>query len=183
MKSKKLFILCTGILFGIVACTKVKPSKAPCDQVDFLHAISSVNEIKLPVTFFCGIDSFQYIGECDTNLKSFAPDKMDVVAGKFSKNDKYYIIYGVIGDMIYPYLFTYNKDGEKIDSIYLHIGYCLGDEEVIASNITTIGKDYQITMTDTTKYVHYNDDENNMHVDSISIDKKILVLNENGLFR
>jgi hypothetical protein len=162
-------------------------SRVLIDSVDALSNfqvfLSAIDDISLPLSFYCGIDGITSIEEYDANvICKFVPDRDDRIgiAGKLpSKKGKEFIIYGVTGDIIYPYLFVYDKNGNRLDSLYLHISYCLGDESVIISNYTTINKDYSVLMTDTTKYIHFNNDNDTIFIDSILVKSRRMAMNKN----
>jgi hypothetical protein len=152
-------------------------------KISFKDTLSLINTLKLPFDFYCGVDSFvpieDYNSEFITNL---APKEFGVgIIGRLpSKDDKEYVIYAFPGDIIYPHLYVYDKNGQNLSSLYLHIGPCLGDENIIISNYTLIQEDYSISMIDTTKYVHY---ENRAKLeDSIIVTKKFLELNDDNLY-
>jgi len=146
---------------------------------EFENTILAINTIELPDTIFCGIDFSVPVKEYGNEVVQIAPKPSEEtrIYGRLpSKGGKVYVIYAIPGDINYPYLYTYNKDGQLIDSFYLHIGPCLGDESIVISNVTVINKDYSIHMVDTSKYVHYNE-ENKRFIDSVFVTKRDLALN------
>jgi len=154
------------------------------ELTSFENAISSILEIRLPDTIYCGIESSTPINKYEDLIIKISPKPIEWtgIYGKLpSKNDKVYIIYSIVGDINYPYLYTYDRKGNLIDSMYLHIGVCLGDESIITSNITIINKDFSINMIDTTQYIQYSEN-NRISIDSIVIFKQKLELNSKGLY-
>ena len=152
---------------------------------DFENTLFAINTIKLPDTIYCGIDFSVPVEKYGNEIIQIAPKPSEwtSVYGKLpSKCGNEYIIYAITGDINYPYLYTYDKDGQLIDSMYLHIGPCLGDESVVISNITVINKDYSIHMTDTTKHVHY-DETNKRFIDSVIVTKRELELNTESKYQ
>jgi hypothetical protein len=153
-------------------------------NISFADDILNVPMLNLPYTIYCGLDDGLPWAEdiVGLDVSEFLPENT-IMAGRLPiNNDNVYIVYGLPGDIIYPYLNIYNKTGEKIDSLYLHIGYCTGDDSEIVTNITTINKDFSISMVDTTKFIHYSD-ENEIIIDSIILKKNDLKLISNGLYK
>jgi hypothetical protein len=149
---------------------------------DFNNIVSKINEITLPFSFYCGIDSYLPITDYHSDfLERIAPKKesgVGIIGRLPSLKGNVFIIYGIIGDIVYPYLYVYNEKGEVLDSLYLHISYCLGDESVIITNQTIINKDFSVNMIDTTKYIHYED--NNFFIeDSLKIREKLFIFANN----
>jgi len=161
------------------------------DTLSFMEIISVVPDVKLPYTMWCGIenDNNQYpdTEELGSDIANLLP-KGDplVIVGKLPiNNDKIYLLYGLVGDIIYPYLNIYDKKGKKIDSLYLHIGYCAGDENEIRTTATTINKDFSIHMTDTMQY--HRDIGNNEGyewiIDSIIVTTHTMNLTKDGYYK
>lgn len=145
----------------------------------FVDNISSLDILNLPYTFFCGAKSYTWTSEYGKGFEAILPE---AVIGRLpAKNNREYIICGVVGDIIYPYLYVYDEKGNRLDSLYLHIGFCLGDEDIITSNTTTINIDYSINMIDTTKYISY--DQEDVIIDSIYITKKKIIEEPIGVFK
>ena len=154
-------------------------------NTDFENILLAINTIELPDTIICGVDSSVPVEEYGNELVQIAPKPSEEtrIYGKLpSKGGMEYIIYVIPGDINFPYLYTYSKDGQLIDSIYLHIGTCLADESVVISNITIINNDYSLNMTDTTKHVHYNE-ENKQFIDSVIVTKRYLDLNSENKYQ
>ncbi|GHT41689.1 hypothetical protein FACS189437_08910 [Bacteroidia bacterium] len=159
---------------------KVQEIQSDSQRVSFGEIVSSIRTIELPFTFFCGVDSCIPTEQYDSAIVKLSPKNSGIIGRLSSKGNKEYIIFGFTGDIIYPYLYIYDENGQQLDSLYLHIGPCLGDESMIISNKTIINKNYSINMIDTTQYVHYND--NIKIVDSIFITKRNLKLNDENFY-
>ena len=156
----------------------IEPSEKKDISNPFIDIISSLNTLNLPYTFFCGAESYTWTSEYGKEFSSILPE---VIIGKLPSNDnKEYVICGIVGDIIYPYLYVYDEKANRIDSLYLHISYCLGDEEVIKTNVTIINADYSISMIDTTKYIHFI--QNEVQIDSISVTERTMFQNSNGVY-
>ena len=152
-------------------------------KVSFMDLVDNLPSLELPYTMYCGLnESFPWIDDLDKRLVEYLPENV-IVAGKLPvNNDFVYIIYGEIGGIIYPYLNIYNQNGEKIDSIYLHSSWCAADEWERTSTTTTINKDFSISMTDTSEYIHYLDAETYI-TDSIVVKRKVMQLMNSGLYQ
>ena len=136
----------------------------------FIEIISCIPQLKLPFILNCGLENgLPWTKDLGVDISRFIPE-----------NTK--IFYGIPGDIIYPYLIVFNKFGKKIDSLYLHIGYCIGDAFEITTNTTTINKDYSIAMVDTTQFIHYLD-ENEKIIDSIIVKINDFKLTNKGLYK
>lgn len=183
-------ILCTVSLFFFFACNRtvveneeIEGTEAREDNISFIEIISNMPQLNLPYTLYCGLDeSLHWADDFGSKISNFMPEN-SIIAGKLPiNNNNIYLIYGISGDIIYPYLNIYNNDGRKIDSLPLYIGYCAGDESEISTTITTINKDFSIIMSDTTHFIHYTD-ENEKIIDSIIVKKRHLKLTNNGLYK
>jgi hypothetical protein len=145
------------------------------DTTEFKNFLSLIPAVKLPLDFYCGIDDYILAENYNLqHLKKFLPNEFGLgIVGKFSNGkDIESIIYVIAGDMLYPYLYVYNSEGAILDSLYLHIGYCSGDDAVIISNRTVINQDFSINMVDTTKHIHFED--NSIIADSVIVTQRNL---------
>ena len=194
MVKNKLSILTislfSSILFSCGTAQKNGKEEEVAEQniqkgtLSFMEIVSVIPDIKLPYTMWCGIDIYnnQYPDAEDlgSDIANLLP-KGDpfIIVGKLPiNNDKIYLLYGLVGDIIYPYLNIYNRNGNKIDSLYLHISYCIGDADVIKTTATTINKDFSLKMTDTTEHIHYTENDNGYEkiIDSLIVSTRIMNL-------
>jgi hypothetical protein len=153
------------------------------ENVEFKTFMSLVPTVNLPIDIYCGMDNYIILDINDfNNSKKFLPNKPGLgIVGKLSNElDIFSIIYVTIGDINYPFLYVYNNKGIVLDSLYLHIGHCAGDDNIISSNRTIINSDFSINMIDTTKYIHFEDDE--LKVDSILITHRDFHYNNEGRY-
>jgi hypothetical protein len=152
-------------------------------DVSFIEIISNIPSLNLPYILYCGLDDSLPMAEIfNPYISEFMPENT-MIAGKLPiNNDNIYIVYGLIGDIIYPYLNIYDKNGDRIDSLDLHISYCSGDESEIVANTTTIYEDFSIIMIDTTQFIYYNN-ENEKIIDSIIVKENRLNLTNDGLYK
>jgi hypothetical protein len=151
------------------------------DTSAFVKIISKIDTLKIPVTFYCGAESSPWAEDLGVDIAAIAPENSMIVGLLPIKSNYIYIIYAFAGDILYPYLYTYNRNGYLIDSLYLHIRYCVGDESEIITNTTTINADYSIEMSDKTQYIHYINNDTRIE-DSIVVKKRTLKLGVDNLF-
>jgi hypothetical protein len=174
------------LLLLSIACNRVsvgdnKKENFEVKDTSFEELILKIPRLNLPCTLFCGLDNGLPWAE-ELGIKNIVPEDSQILGVLPVNNNNTYIVYGIPGDIIYPYLNIYDSTGTKIDSLYLHISYCAADESEIVANITTINKDFSISMMDTTKFIHYTDD-NEIIIDSIIVKKRHLNLMNNGIYK
>ena len=136
-----------GIIFLLLIITFCN---CKSKQSDFEAYWSKVPVITLPLNIECGLcggDSL--IKDSIVEKYSFANAH---VIGRIEDRKNIYLIYSDPGDICYPYLFTYSKEGKIIDSLYLHIGTCAEDEYLKLSTSSVIKSDKSIEMADTERY-------------------------------
>jgi hypothetical protein len=121
-------------------------------------------------------------------FKKYIPKSMDRVFGKIRTKDNKYklIIYGLTGDDIYPFLFTYDNRGQIRDSLSLILTGCGGaDETQIPHAYAAIKDDLTIELTDTTRFIHYpekSESTDDYIVDSLRISKVTMKVDKDGRF-
>ena len=156
----------------------------------FMEIISVIPDIKLPYIMRCGIEG-QYpdADELGSDIVKMFPE-ISVIVGKLPiKNDKVYILYGVVGDIISPHLNIYDRNGNKINSLYLHISHCgFGyDEneemEFYMNSVTTINKDFSIHMSDTTVFHYDVEDSPNYGKDTTIVKTREMNLTQDGYYK
>lgn len=195
---KKAIFLSALLIVSIAGCKQTNSSKNTKDPVisetavktnemlnsPFAESVSKINMLDLPLTFCCGAETYTWIAEYGKEIETRAPQHYSSVGiiGKLPTiNNNIYIVYGLVGDIIYPVLYTYNTQGIKIDSLNLHLGYfCGADDTTNEKCWTTINKDTSIDMTDTTVYFHYVG--NNQTLDSIIVAKRNYQLDTDGRY-
>ena len=173
------------LLFLSIACNRAIVGENQKEEIDikdtsFEELIMKIHRLNLPCTLFCGLDNGLPWAE-ELGIENIVPENSQILGVLPVNNNNTYIVYGIPGDIIYPYLNIYDSTGIKIDSLYLHISYCAADESEVVTNITTINKDFSILMVDTTKFIHYTDN-NKVIIDSIIVRKRHLNLMNNGLY-
>ncbi len=139
---------------------KVSPSDTTqkIDSIKFLQYYSNLKELKLPLTLKCGLASdvsYNYAPFNNYFERNF--DSPLYVAGKIYKDNNFIsLLYGIVGDDLYPVLFNYNNDGTKLDSLDLS-GSCEGDEGFLSSTTVTFNQDYSILKIDSVTRYSEND--------------------------
>lgn len=181
---KNLLIILTTILIAAAGCgesTELDDSMAK--DYSFESFCESIDTKELPLRIDCGFES--YDTEKDfTNYKEFIPNDYKVVSQIIGINKHKLVLYTSVGDMSYPYLYSYNLKGDILDSLYLHISTCAGDPYLELSTWTIIDEKMSISMTDTSKYFSYTENENDPKriLDSTVITERKVIMNSNGNF-
>lgn len=159
---------------------KVLESSA-ADFEDFFENIPTTN---LPLTIDCGFKSTLYEKNFNDKYRNFIHENFEVVGKIKTENNYKLILMASVGDILYPYLFSCDDEGNVIDSVYLHISTCAADENLELSTWSIIEKDLTIHMTDTSKFFNYIETDNGYTrtLDSTIIKKATVKLNRNGKF-
>lgn len=114
------------------------------------------------------------------------PDNYSIIIGKIDwKSGKFFLLFfAVIGDLLYPYVYSYDYSGNFIDSIYLHNGNCFECEYEENVTFTEIEKDMTIIMTDTIRKYWFdeNDTDYVRELDSLIITKTVKKMDNKGHF-
>jgi hypothetical protein len=167
-------ILTILLLLSLVSCSnKQTGEENQNDENVFKEFLIKIPLRKLPINLACGLpdgpgsNNIQ-ISEFET-YKRFIPNEQNVIYGVIEKDEDYkMIIYGKSGDDIYPSLFIYDSYGKRIDSLQLIVNSCGGaDDSQLPYSIATIDKALQITLKDSLRFIHYNDNESEYITDSI----------------
>ena len=138
---------------------------------------------RLPIDFHCGFDSLVKLADYKDYL-DFIPKDMEKIYGFLSaKGTTDLILYGIVGDDLYPYIYSYDNYGNIIDSLFLIITPCgQADEFSIPNSYAFIDENGMITMIDTSLYVHYLDNLN-YEIDSTIVTTIKMKTNINGEFQ
>jgi hypothetical protein len=151
---------------------------------DFMKLLESLESKELPLKLVCGLGKTFFPSEIE-NGELFIPKGLKI-GGKINSPANFkLILLGQLGDITYPYLFSYNLQGQVIDSIYLHINTCTGDPYEEVNTWSIINKDLSITMVDTLKLFNYieNDTVFIRDLKSVIVSKKKVELKNNGTFK
>ena len=128
------------------------------DSLEFFQYYSKLKNINPPLTLSCGLPSdvtYDYAPFKNYFGRNF--DSPLYVAGKIYQSKVFVtLLYGIVGDDLYPILFNYNTNGIKIDSLDLS-GICDGEEGYLSSSTVTLHKDYSIFKVDS--ITRYSEDE------------------------
>ena len=148
--------------------------------IDFKNKLPKCNS---SIKLHCGFDSLVYLEDYKDYL-GFIPKNMEGIYGYLiTKENTDLIMYGIVGDDLYPYIYSYDKNGNILDSLFLIINPCgQADESYIPNSYAFIGINGQITMVDTSLYIHYLDNMN-YKIDSTIITRIEMKVDENGKFK
>ena len=128
------------------------------DSIKFFQYYSKLKNINPPLTLSCGLSSdvsYNYAPFKNYFERNF--DSPLYVAGKIYQSRVFVtLLYGIVGDDLYPVLFNYDNNGVKIDSLDLS-GICDGDEGYISSTTISLNKNYFIFKVDS--ITRYSEDE------------------------
>ncbi|HTJ53210.1 MAG TPA: hypothetical protein VL443_27335 [Cyclobacteriaceae bacterium] len=178
-------ILC--LLISVISCNKnqTKNDNANVSPL-FSEYVKTLPQVALPLSISCGIDGAKEIEQAE-KFKKFIHTYAERVLGTLPTNGKYnLIIYGRVGDDIYPILYSYDSSGAVIDSLDLIINPCGGaDQTQIPHSSAFISKDLTFTLTDTTKLIHYPAGSISVDiyiVDSVRITKIVHQIDSRGHF-
>jgi hypothetical protein len=182
------------VLIGLLVCCgteKTEHKRLIADNnVDtvFSEFIGSIRKQALPLQITCGLtDNLASLEEFE-KFRKYIPKSMDRVFGKFETQDKEYklVIYGLTGDDIYPFLFSYDTRGQIRDSLSLMLTGCGGaDESAIPHSYATLKGDLTIELTDTTRLIHYPEKSESIDdyiVDSLRVSTVTMKLDKDGRF-
>jgi len=193
MKQLTLFIL----ILGLSACVSRQTNLTEEKSVEhtgnskigtelFHEFLETLKLHSTPIQLNCSLPDYTWASEYKT-YKAFLPTQYDAVYGLVGQPENFKcIMFGQIGDDIYPTLFTYHNNGHKIDSLYLVLNPCgAADDQQIPNSFALIKNDFTIELTDTTRLIHFSQDSksaNNYVVDSLRITKVIFKIDKDGRF-
>jgi hypothetical protein len=175
------------LFFAITSCNSKSTIKDHTNSKNkFQEYIRVLPNKHLPIEFKCGLPS----GLGSSNLsvtdleiyKAYFPIDHQAVFGLINQRNQYKaIIYGKVGDDIYPTLVTYDSLGNKIDSLTLILNSCGGaDDSQIPYTVAKIDTDFKISISDTLSYIHFPNDGEVYIIDSIRVKFNQYHVNEKG---
>ena len=192
---KELFIIAALVIF--ISCNSNKPSQKiiqpsehensyVIDNVQsakFKKFITSIPAYDLPINLHCGLDSLKDFNNLH-DFMEFIPKGMEEIYGYINSNNKFdLIMYGRVGDDLYPFLYSYDKNGKILDSLFLIINPCgQADETYRPNSYAFIDKNIQIIMIDTSQYTHYVDNQGCV-IDSTCITNIKIRIDKSGHFK
>jgi hypothetical protein len=135
----------------------------------FKEFLDSIPERKHELLLSCGLTG-GVASESFDRYKRFIPDHHQVIYGLVGETDQYYaLMFGSIGDDVYPTLFTYDEEGNILDQLSLILNPCGGaDEHSIPHSYAQIDTNLKITLLDTLRHIHYPDERGDYVLDSIT---------------
>jgi hypothetical protein len=148
----------------------------------FKEFMDSIPSRQTPIFLSCGLPNGSVWVDQFEKYKEFLPKDFNLIYGSIDKSEKFKcIIFGQIGDDIYPTLFTYDNNGKIIDSLFLILSPCgAADEHQIPYSVVRIDKDFKITLQDTVKYIHYPDNQGPYILDSLKTSTINYKINKDG---
>ncbi len=152
-------------------------------QKRFSEFKNKLPKYNLPIELHCGFDSLLKLEDYKDYL-DFIPRNMEKIYGYLNTNEiSDLILFGRVGDDLYPYIYSFDNNGKILDSLFLIINPCGGaDGSYIPNSFAFIDNKGQITMIDTSLYVHYIDNMK-YKIDSTIITKIAMKVDENGKFK
>ena len=154
------------------------------DSVKFFNYYSKLNVYGSPFKLVCGLDANVLYDKAPfLNYFNKNSETPLVVAGRvFSNNQFITILYGSVGDDIYPLLYSFNKYGVKVDSLDL-TGDCSGDEGYLSSTSVTFKENNDIIKVDSIKRFMVDELGEEIHgTDTTTIFNYKFTINIDGVF-
>lgn len=166
----------------LASCASKQTENSESKFNEFVHNLPSR---ELPLNFSCGLPdgpgSDNFHSSEFNNYSEFIPNNHNLIFAVIGQRQEFtLIIYGESGDDIYPSLYSYNKLGERIDSLSLVLTPCGGaDDSIIPTSTIHIDTNLRVTLSDTIKYIHYLD--NSIYVsDSLKTSTVIYSVDKSG---
>ena len=161
---------------------EVNPVEVVSENLDFKEFLDIIPTKNLPLTIECGFESTFNDYNFSAKQQKFIPNDFEVVGKLNTTKDLNLVLFAVNGDIIYPYLFSFDDNGQIIDSIYLHKSTCTGDPNLELSTWSVIDTDITINMTDTTKVFNYSETDNSRILESTVVKKRTVKMKNDGSF-
>ncbi len=166
-----------------VKTDSVANSKSNSNQYpnDYIKAYETLPELTFPMSIYCGINAGErFNGSANTKIPGFVATAVTF----YSSSSKLKMVLGYFQiEIRYPYLFSFDENGIKIDSSEIHNGNCANDPWIDETCWTQLKSLQNITMIDTTKYYTYNDKTGDRTLDSIVVVKDKVQINSFGKFK
>jgi hypothetical protein len=155
--TRTIGLLSLTILTLLIAGCGDKANKTSDIDPLFQDFLNGIPKKALPINLNCGLPNELKSSDDFEKYKSFIP-KSARIFGTVDSGSKSYrlVIYGYIGDDIYPVLFSFDNKGQIIDSLNLILNPCgAADDKVIPHSFATIENDLTVKLTDTTRLIHF----------------------------
>ena len=178
MTMRYLTILLIAVVLN--SCTTDKNKKA---DDNFKTYLSSLDKLETPVRFDTKNELKARSRNYDTLLfKKFKHAWSMGPHGKIFDNDSVIVIVDITaGDVLVPLFTTFNKQGQKLDSLnpYSRAGIDMGYE---CYEFVTIIESKEIIVTDSTRTWDLNEDESDIieNSDKLTVDTVIYKINDKG---
>jgi hypothetical protein len=152
----------------------------------FIEFLDSLPLHDKPIQLRCGLTDYAWYLEFK-KYKQFIPATYNAVFGLIGRMENFNcIMFGQVGDDVYPTLFTFDNNGRRIDSLSLILNPCgAADSAQIPDSFALIKSDLTIELTDTTRLIHFPEKFKSVDdyiVDSIRISKVVLKVDKDGRF-
>jgi hypothetical protein len=117
----------------------------------FEEYASEITILKTPQTFWCGIPDGMFKKSGEDSILALHFDLPTALVGRLYPDQSFItLLYGLPGDFTYPALFTFDRNGDAIDTL-VAAGSCDGEAGYLSTSTTEIGANRLITVTDTTR--------------------------------
>lgn len=171
-------------LLAITSCHRhVKDKELKESSEDFAEYLQELEVISLPFSTRCGLWP-HHPRSNPPHSNKFGPSGWSVSGLVHERTNLKVVLYGYLGDDVYPYLFSFDSTGALIDSTEIYTGNCQADPWWRGITYTTIHEDMGITMIDTGAYYQWDEREDlsdRTFVKAIAR-KKQIYMNDNGTF-
>ncbi len=165
-----------------MGCQLNSPS-SESDPVEFQSFVSELPLVDLPLSVNCDAEST----EPDDTIKqhAFIPANHHLV-GRISANkdtSSNLVLYTHNADNMFPCLFTFGPQGEKLDSLCLHDA-CAQETRIERHSQLKITEDLSVMVLDTSSYFSYmgHGSEYIRSIDSTAISETMFVIGDDGNF-
>lgn len=188
------YLIIISLILAMTSCAEKKSMPKEHYTEELKHSNNLFNEFldslpsyDLPLEWSCGLPESVMKSKFE-KYQQYIPHRFNAVYGIIGNSKKYRtLVYAVVGDDIYPTLFTFNQKGEKIDSLFLLLSFCGGaDSEVIPHARVKIQADHSIILTDTTLHIHIPEVDSKYSdyiIDSMSVQREEWVITEDGFLK
>ncbi|UKN03454.1 hypothetical protein K6119_08000 [Paracrocinitomix mangrovi] len=149
------------------------------DEPTFTGYLSKIPDEKLPFEIDCSTPFFKF----DISYKvyeKYIPEGGSTYSKLITEAGHNLVVYTFAGDIINPILYSYDSNGQVIDSLWLYNGSCNGDPWLESSCHTIVREDLTIEMHDTIQHYFFNDTIRRL--DSTSLETELYKVNEEGKF-